>query len=185
MTTRKTDWVDWIKTLLIAILMFILIRMFIAIPIIVEGPSMLPTLENGERLIVDKLTLTFEKPERFDIVVFHATSNKDYIKRVIGLPGEAIEYRDDILYVDGKPIEESFLDEVKSGLSPDDKYTTDFSLVEIPNGQLTVPEDHLFVLGDNRNNSTDSRHLGFIPLDEVTGIARLTYWPVNDIEIYY
>ncbi|KAB8138718.1 signal peptidase I [Gracilibacillus oryzae] len=183
MSAKKSDWIDWLKTIIITVIVIVLIRMFIAVPIVVEGPSMLPTLENNDRLIVDKISLVFKDPERFDVVTFHATEKKDYIKRVIGLPGDNIEYRDDQLYVNGELVEEPYLQEAKQKLDPNATYTTDFTLEDIPGGSITVPDGHVFVLGDNRKNSTDSRHLGFIPLEQIVGIARLSYWPVTNIGI--
>ncbi|SER05904.1 signal peptidase I [Gracilibacillus ureilyticus] len=183
MATKRSDWIDWIKTIIITVIVIVLIRMFIAVPIVVEGPSMLPTLEDNDRLIVDKISLVFQDPQRFDVVVFHATEKKDFIKRVIGLPGETIEYRDDQLFVNGEYVEEPYLQEVKRNLDPEATYTVDFTLEDIPGGTMTVPDGHVFVLGDNRKNSTDSRHLGFIPLEQVTGISRLSYWPVKNIGI--
>src|SRR5690625_878602 len=109
MTSKKRGWTDWLKIIIIILLVILFIRMFTFNPLIVEGPSMQPTLVNNDRIIVDKISLLFGKPDRFDIVVFHTTSKKNYIKRVIGLPGETIEYRDDQLYVNDTPIEEPFI----------------------------------------------------------------------------
>ncbi|PWU68888.1 MULTISPECIES: signal peptidase I [Gracilibacillus] len=184
MASKKNDWVEWIKILLVAVVIIVFVRMFIAVPIVVEGPSMLPTLENGDRLIVEKLSVTFNQIERFDVVVFHATMKKDYIKRVIGLPGDKIEYRNDQLYVNDQPVDEPFLAEVKSQLEENTTYTTDFSLEEdIKGNKEVVPEGHVFVLGDNRTNSTDSRQLGYIPMDDIVGVAKLTYWPIDKISL--
>ncbi|UOQ47896.1 signal peptidase I [Gracilibacillus caseinilyticus] len=178
MKEKKKDWVDWLKTIIITVLIVIFIRIFIAVPIVVDGPSMLPTLENNDRLIVNKFSLLIGEPDRFDVVVFHATAKRDYIKRVIGLPGDKITYKDDQLYVNGNAVEEPFIDEQIA--KDESKYTTNFSLEDIPGNIETVPEGHVFVLGDNRPNSTDSRHLGVIPIDDIVGIASWTYWPLNE-----
>ncbi|MGP4040318.1 signal peptidase I [Gracilibacillus sp. D59] len=179
MADKKVDWVDWIKTIVITGLIVILFRMFIAVPIVVEGPSMLPNLEDNDRIIVNKISLMFGAPDRFDVVVFHATAKKDYIKRVIGLPGDSIIYKDDQLYINGQPVKEPFIDEEIA--NDQSNYTANFSLKDIPGNAEEVPEGHVFVLGDNRPNSTDSRHLGFIPMDQLVGIASVTYWPVDKI----
>ncbi|MGN8645018.1 signal peptidase I [Gracilibacillus sp. HCP3S3_G5_1] len=180
MAEKKIDWVDWIKTIVITALIVILFRMFIAVPIIVEGPSMLPSLEDKDRIIVNKASLLFGEPDRFDVIVFHATAKKDYIKRVIGLPGDSVVYQDDQLYINGQPVEEPFIHtEIENNQS---NYTTNFSLQDIPGNDEVVPEGHVFVLGDNRPNSTDSRHLGFIPMDQIVGIAAVTYWPIDKID---
>lgn len=184
MTSKKRGWTDWLKIIIIILLVILFIRMFTFNPLIVEGPSMQPTLVNNDRIIVDKISLIFGKPDRFDIVVFHTTSKKNYIKRVIGLPGETIEYRDDQLYVNDTPIEEPFIANNIDNMPENAKYTTNFSLSEdIAGGYDKVPEGHVFVLGDNRPNSTDSRHLGFIPIDQITGIARFVYWPLEDFGV--
>ena len=111
MTTAKDKneiW-EWIKALFIAIILAFIIRIFLFTPIVVEGSSMEPTLQDQERMIVTKIG----EPKRFDIVVFHASESKDYIKRVIGLPGDRIEYIDDTLYINGTPYDEPYLDEFK------------------------------------------------------------------------
>ncbi|GAA0298913.1 signal peptidase I [Gracilibacillus halotolerans] len=181
MTSKKRSWTDWLKLIIILLLILLIVRMFTFNPLIVEGPSMQPTLMNDDRIIVDKISLLFKEPERFDIVVFHTTSRKNYIKRIIGLPGETIEYKDDILYVNNKQVDEPFITSVKDQLPLNARYTTNFTLLEdIPGGYNKVPDGHVFVLGDNRPNSTDSRRLGYIPTNQITGIARFTYWPLNE-----
>ena len=88
---------------------------------------MMPTLEDGDRMIVNKIGYTIGKPDRFDIVVFHAPEQKDYIKRIIGLPGDEVEYRDDILYINGEAFEEPYLDQYKAEVA-DSPLTEDFTL---------------------------------------------------------
>ena len=94
----KSETFEWIKAIVIALILAILIRSFLFAPIIVKGESMFPTLQNSEQMIVNKIGYTFSKPERFDIIVFHANEEQDYIKRIIGLPGDHIEYIDDENY---------------------------------------------------------------------------------------
>ena len=91
----KSEIFEWIKALAIAIVLAAIIRYFLFAPILVDGLSMTPTLHDGNRMVVNKIAYKIGEPERFDIVVFHATEEKDYIKRVIGLPGDKIEYKDD------------------------------------------------------------------------------------------
>ena len=110
--TKNESW-EWIKALLIAFALAALIRVFLFTPIVVDGISMMPTLEDGDRMIVNKIGYTIGKPDRFDIVVFHAPEQKDYIKRIIGLPGDTVEYREDILYINGEPLEEPYLNQVQ------------------------------------------------------------------------
>ncbi|MDT2048354.1 signal peptidase I [Bacillus sp. 1780r2a1] len=171
--------VAWGKSILIAVAIVFLVRNFVFVPIIVDGASMMPTLESEERMIVNKLGGV----DRFDIVVFHVTKNKDYIKRVIGLPGDHIEYKDDTLYINGKAYEEPYLDEYKKGLLGQ-PLTEDFKLEEYT-GETVVPNGQLFVMGDNRRNSLDSRSpmLGTVPYDQVVGKAELAYWPLEKLEV--
>lgn len=180
MVKTKSETFEWIKAIVIALILAILIRTFLFAPIIVKGESMVPTLQNSEQMIVNKIGYVFSEPKRFDIVVFHANEEQDYIKRVIGLPGDHIEYIDDTLYINGKPYEEDYLDPLKEQL--DTKLTYDFTLEELTN-ESTVPEGYLFVMGDNRQYSLDSRDLGFISMDEVVGKANIVYWPISAIRI--
>ncbi|HHY73054.1 MAG TPA: signal peptidase I [Bacillus bacterium] len=170
----KNEIWEWIKTIGTPIILFLIINTFFFTPVVVDGASMMPTLEDHDRIILSKI----EEPKRFDIVVFHATEEKDYIKRVIGLPGDQIEYKNDTLYINGQVFEENYLDGTKTEQSLN-RYggllTTDFS--------VTVPEGCLFVMGDNRRNSQDSRHIGAIPMGKVVGVSKIIFWPIKDIEI--
>jgi signal peptidase I len=179
---KKNETWEWVKALLIAFGLAAIIRVFLFTPIVVDGVSMMPTLENGDRMIVNKIGYTISEPHRFDIVVFHAPEEKDYIKRVIGLPGDEVEYRDDILYINGKPFEEPYLDQYKAEVV-DSPLTGDFTLEETPVGSITVPADHVFVMGDNRRKSKDSRHIGAVAIDEIIGSTKIVFWPVKDFGI--
>jgi len=167
--TKNETW-EWMKALLIAFGLAAIIRIFLFTPIVVDGVSMMPTLEDGDRMIVNKIGYTIGNPHRFDIVVFHAPEQKDYIKRVIGLPGDEVAYQDDILYINGEPFEEPYLDEYKAELT-DSPLTEDFTLEEKIQDQV-IPEGHIFVLGDNRRKSKDSRHIGVVSVDEIIGSTK-------------
>lgn len=179
MAKNKNELWEWIKALIIAVLLAALIRYFLFAPIVVDGLSMMPTLHDQDRMIVNKFSYKIGEPDRFDIVVFHAPENKDYIKRVIGLPGDTIEYRNDTLYVNGKAYDEPYLEEYKNQVI-DGPLTDPFTLEE-KIGRETVPEGHIFVMGDNRRFSKDSRHIGAVPIEEVLGKTNFIYWPVEDI----
>lgn len=179
MTKKKNELLEWIKALTIAVLLAAIIRYFFFAPIVVDGFSMMPTLHTQDRMIVNKFSYKIGEPKRFDIVVFHATSDRDYIKRVIGLPGDTVEYEDDTLIINGKEYSEPYLEEYKNQLI-DGPLTEPFNLESII-GQPTVPEGHIFVMGDNRRQSKDSRHIGTVPIDEVMGKTSLVYWPISDI----
>jgi signal peptidase I len=181
MTKKKNEVWEWLKAIVIAVLLAGGIRYFVFAPIIVDGHSMMPTLHDHDRMIVNKLSYKIGQPKRFDIIVFHAEEDKDYIKRVIGLPGDRIEYKNDTLYVNGKAYKEPYLDEYKKQVI-DGPLTEPFTLEEIT-GKETVPEGHLFVMGDNRRYSKDSRHIGFIPMDKVVGKTNIVYWPLSDMRI--
>lgn len=179
----KSEGLEWIKALLIAFGLAAIIRIFLFTPIVVDGISMMPTLEHGDRMIVNKIGYTIGEPKRFDIVVFHAPEQKDYIKRVIGLPGDTVEYRDDVLYINGKPQEEPYLDQYKKEIQ-EGTLTEDFTLHD--NFQMegdTVPENHVFVMGDNRRKSKDSRHIGPVPIEEIIGSTSIVFWPFKEIGI--
>ena len=140
----------------------------------VSGSSMENTLHHGDNLIVDKLTYRFSKPKRYDIIVFPFRYEEKtyYIKRIIGLPGETIQIQDGVIWIDGEVLQESYGREVmkNAGLAAD---------------MITLGEDEYFVLGDNRNDSTDSRDpsVGVIHKDEIIGRAWLRIWPLDKIGV--
>jgi signal peptidase I len=177
MVKNRKEVFEWIKALFIAVVLAFVIRSFFLTPIVVEGASMNPTLQDQDRMIVTKIG----EPKRFDIVVFHATEDKDYIKRVIGLPGDRIEYKNDTLYVNGQAYEEPYLKQYKKNIL-DGTLTESFLLKDTAVGSETVPKGHLFVMGDNRRNSQDSRHIGAIPIEEVIGTTNIVIYPIKDIK---
>ena len=148
-------------------LLIIIIRTFIVTPIRVNGDSMNPTLKDGEIMILNKIGYSINGVERFDIVVVDYNGDK-LIKRVIGLPGETVEYKDDTLYINGKKIEENFK---KNGK------TNDYSIIET--GYKTIPKDKYFVVGDNRVNSADSRVIGLVDKDQILGKANFVLLPFS------
>src|SRR5690625_384407 len=179
---KKKEWIEWAKALLVALGLAFIVRMFLFAPIIIDGPSMLPTLHDRDQMIVNKYSYYFSDPERFDIVVFHAPLQKDFIKRVIGLPGEHVAVIDNVLYIDGDPVAQDFLRENDSDANTFDSVRNDFSLEEIPGNYDVIPEGHVLVLGDNRGNSTDSRMIGLISMDQIVGKTSLIYWPFDRIQ---
>ena len=181
MSSVKSESWEWLKAIFIALFLAFVIRYFLFAPIVVDGQSMMPTLQNSDRLIVNKIGYTIGKPDRFDIVVFHATAEKDYIKRVIGIPGDSIYYENDTLHINGEPVDEPYLYDYKQN-AYSLPFTGDFSLKDYT-GHDVVPEGHIFVLGDNRQHSKDSRHIGFIPYDRVVGSANVVFWPFSEIRI--
>ncbi|SFA99936.1 MULTISPECIES: signal peptidase I [unclassified Bacillus (in: firmicutes)] len=178
MTKKKNETFEWVKSILGALVIAFIIRSFIFTPIVVDGESMNPTLQDKDRMVVIKIG----EPKRFDIVVFHAPDGRDYIKRVIGLPGDSIEYKNDVLYINGKAYNEPYLEKYKKRLN-DETLTYSFTLKETAVGSDTVPKDSLFVMGDNRRDSKDSRDIGAIPIEKVIGTTNVVYYPIKEIKI--
>ncbi|QPC46325.1 signal peptidase I [Mangrovibacillus cuniculi] len=171
----------WLKALVIAVVVAFVVRYYLFTPILVEGTSMVPTLANGDRMIVNKWNDDTSTLKRFDIIVFHSPDGRDFIKRVIGLPGDTITFRDDELYINGEKINEPYLDQYKRDLG-EQQLTEDFTLFA-QTGLESVPEDTVFVMGDNRGNSIDSRHFGPVDVEEIIGQTNIIYWPMEDIKI--
>ena len=164
-----------LETIVPAVLIALLINLFLAQATRVYGQSMEPNLHTNQRLIVEKLTYNrfFRQhfglvgPQRGDVVVIKLNSqgNELLIKRIIGLPGDVVEIRDSQVFVNGHPLNEPYL----AGFTPG--YY----------GPIVVSPLHVFVLGDNRNFSNDSRNFGTVPLEDVVGRAWFSYWPVEEI----
>ena len=160
--------VELIEIVVIAFALSWFLRTFVVEARLVPTGSMLPTIQLQDRIIVDKFFFKrFDHIRPGDIIVFRpppsAHASEDFIKRVIGLPGDKVEIRNHVTYVNGQPLTEPYLL---------DRPRNDF-------GPVTVPKDSLFVMGDNRNNSDDSRDWGFLPEENVTGRALFRYWPLN------
>ncbi|MGX7131724.1 MULTISPECIES: signal peptidase I [Enterococcus] len=167
--------VFWVicKYAILAFMIAIVIRGFLLIPVPVEGNSMEKTLDQGDMVLVEKISPI----RRFDVVVFQLPSGTTYIKRVIGLPGDVIAYKQDQLYINGKPVDEPFLTKNRRSDSGDSSYTNDFSLQELT-GEVALGENSYFVLGDNRRVSKDSRSFGSIQNTDILGKARIVYYPL-------
>lgn len=176
---EKSDLWEWIKALVIAFLLAALIRFVLFTPIVVEGESMMPTLESGERMIVNRLNYKVGDIQRFDIVVFHAPEKKDYIKRVIGVPGDTLEYKNDQLYINDKKVNETYLQDYKNQIVDGGTLTEDFSLLDYT-GKKIIPKGYYFVMGDNRRNSKDSRHIGLVSEEKIVGKASVVFWPIEN-----
>ena len=146
---------------IVIIVVVVLLRTFIITPVRVNGPSMIPTLNDGDILLLEKYDTNFQ---RHDIIVLKYNGEK-LVKRVIGLPGETVEYKNNILYINGNKVNESFLT---------DK-TQDFTLKKL--GYDKIPDGYYFVVGDNRDNSLDSRFIGLIPKDTIEGKVVFRLFP--------
>src|SRR5579864_103323 len=159
-----------IETIVLTLLMFLVIR-FAVQNFNVEGPSMEPTLHNGELILVDKWSYLFRSPERGDIIVFVAPPNpgEDYVKRIIGIPGDRITVDDTKVYVDGVLLNETYVSPINQG--------NIFNYKPINN--VLIPAGMYFVLGDDRIRSSDSRDWGLVPRGNIIGRAALIYWPLQ------
>jgi signal peptidase I len=163
---RQTNYqrllIDLIETIVLAVILFIAINVVTA-RIRVDGSSMEPTLQNGEFILVNKLAFKFGTPTMGEVIVFHypRDPNQEYIKRVIGVPGNTVVISEGQVFVDDKLIQEPYI-----AASP--SYGPQ---------HWVVPPGSLFVLGDNRNNSSDSHTWGMVPLEYVVGKAMIVYWP--------
>ncbi len=203
MSVKKPLWREWLESLIIIALLAVVIRSFVVAPFKIPSSSMVPTLEIGDYLFVLRYSYGFRIPltdiqlapspaRRGDVVVFDFPEDrsKDYIKRIVGVPGDKISYDKNMLFINGKPMplkeqgkrayylsdgsvdmsvqfEERLFDVSHSVL------LKDFS---IKDGEWTVPAGHFFVLGDNRNNSRDSRFWGFVPQEYLVGKAAIIWW---------
>ena len=206
MNPKLKETLEWIYCILIALILALLVRYYIATPTIVKQPSMYPTLEQDQRLILNRLArTTHEELKRGDIVTFEApsmtyipryeadldnpvakyenepeglfskfvyyvleTNKTSYIKRVIGLPGEHVEIKDGKVYINGEELDEPYLQEDVVTESLDGAFT-----------DIIVPEGTVFLMGDNRPQSTDCRRFGCIPLEKIESKVWIRFWPLN------
>lgn len=200
---KKYSWREWLESLLVVALIAIIIRSFIVAPFKIPSSSMVPTLAIGDYIFVERyaygLRIPFtdyqffpKAPERGDVVVFDypMDRSKDYIKRIIGLPGDEIRYEKNKLYINGKEMPLEYQGRYTYFLSDGSVDVSELyreQLIEkehdvlrkkesIKDGVWKVPEGHYFVLGDNRNNSRDSRFWGVVPQSYLVGRAAIIWW---------
>ena len=162
---------DWMVVIAVALLVAFVVRTFVIAHFVVEGESMYSTLDTNDRVFVNKMSYRLHDPNRGDVVVLHqvtGASERDLIKRVIGLPGEKVEVRNCTVLIDGRVLNEPYLD--PAVVTPTD-CVGDYVL----DGE--VPDDHVFVMGDNRGGSQDSRVIGPISEDDLVGRAFVVFWP--------
>ena len=157
--------VDVLETLILSVVLFVGINA-ISARIRVDGDSMEPSLHNGEFVVVNRLGYRFGMPQHGDVIVFHFPRDpeQEYIKRVIGLPGDQIRVADGKVYLNDQPLDEPYIYARPA-------YT----------GSWVVPDNQIFVLGDNRNASSDSHNWGMVPLEYVIGKAIFIYWPIQEL----
>lgn len=169
--------VEVVETLVLTLIIFLVIQNFVAQPYQVQQQSMEQTLEPGQYVLVDKLTPRWDAYNRGDVVVFNPPESwteerTPFIKRVIGLPGDTVEIRDDgVVYVNDRPLDEGYVFSVTGGTLASDQ------------SRWTIADGQLFVLGDHRDKSADSRVFGPIDTSAVIGRAFLRYWPIETLGI--
>lgn len=158
-----------LQTLVLALVFYFLIDSFFP-RVRVENISMKPTLQPGELLLVNKLAYRLGQPHHGDVIVFHYPANpqEDYIKRLIGLPGDEIRVEGGVVYINGQAMQEPYI------ASP-----------PAYDGNWLIPDGSFFVLGDNRNQSSDSHSWGFVPIENVVGKALVVYWPLDQAKTLY
>ncbi|MBD3109517.1 signal peptidase I [Bacillus sp. AGMB 02131] len=169
---------SWLKAIVLAVVIAIIVRSFIFSSYTVEGQSMEPTLFSNEKMIVNKMDFIYSF-KHGDIIIIEGLEDEIfYVKRLIGLPGDTIEMNSDILYVNGKEVKEAYLEENKQHAHEQGSlFTGNF-------GPITVPEGEYFVLGDNRLNSTDSRNgLGLISEERIVGTSEFIFYPLSEIRV--
>ncbi|MEC1178576.1 signal peptidase I [Metasolibacillus meyeri] len=181
---EKSEVVSWIKTIVFAVILAVGIRVFLFTPVNVEGASMMPTFEDEEKVIVNIIGPTLLDYKRFDVIVFKAPNDENFIKRIIGLPGDRIEYRDDELFINGEKFDEPYLTSNREALVDSGNLTGNFTLQDAL-GEEVVPEGHYFVLGDNRRKSWDSRDIrvGFVAQEKILGTVPVVVWPLPNARI--
>lgn len=166
---------EFIEAIVFALAIFVVVYWFLAQPNQVRGQSMFPVFHDGEYIITDKVTFKTRKPERGEVVIFKSPQSAeiDFIKRIIGLPGDKVKIKSGKVYVNGQELEESnYLDS--------SVYTGAESFLS-ENQEIVVPDGKYFVLGDNRPNSSDSRDFGPIGMDTFIGRVFFRYWPIDKI----
>jgi len=182
----------WITELIVIVMVVLLIRAFVAQAYNIPSGSMKPTLLVGDFILVNKLVYRFSEPQRGDIVVFKypIDPNIDFIKRIVALPGEQVEVRNNQVFINGKPLplievgrgEENGVRKViyeevmPEGIKHKVQFYEDFPFSKRDFGPVVVPPNHYFVMGDNRDNSEDSRYWGFLPRENIVGKAFVIYF---------
>jgi len=189
----KGFFADNLPTVTVAILLAVGVRIFIAEPRYIPSSSMEPTLQIDDRLIIDKLSIRWQKPQRGEIIVFNPPNvevvpdaSKVYIKRVIGVPGDRISIADGKVFVNEQPLNEPYIAAPPTYTLPTQDDALCSNCFSPPNVQLknnrlyfTVPAGNYWVMGDNRNNSLDSHAWGFLPEENLVGRATFRYWPLD------
>ncbi|WP_322922737.1 signal peptidase I [Paenibacillus campi] len=180
---KKSEAKEWIKAIVVALVLVIIIRGFLFEPFIVDGPSMQPNFYTGERVIVNKILYDIRPPHPGEVIVLKVPSqNRDFIKRVIAVGGDTVKVEGDTVTVNGKVISEPY---IQAAIDQAHAQGHDYNINNFPTSQIPddkVPQGYVFVMGDNRSNSQDSRMIGYIPLSNIIGRADVIFWPLSKAE---
>ncbi len=168
---------SFLETVVVALVISIVLYIFIMTPHEVLGNSMYPTYKNGEYLMANKVTYRFKEPQRGDVIIFKYSNTQDFIKRIIGLPGDTVMLKDGQLYINGHILDESeYLD--------NSMYTNGGDFLKEGESK-EIPEGEYFVCGDNRTHSSDSRTFGSISKEDIKGKAWIVYFPFTQFRIVH
>ncbi|RIN25293.1 signal peptidase I [Staphylococcus succinus] len=178
----KKNITEWLVSIIVGIAIAWIVTTFMFTSYTVKGSSMAPTFQEDDKLIINKMSKSLNTVKRGDVIIFHATKNSDYIKRLIGKPGDTVESKKDKLYINGKYIKEPYLKLNKQNKMT--KYLTkDFDVADTKysDGKKVIPKGKYLVLGDNRFISNDSRRtLGLLSTDKVVGKVALRWLPLSN-----
>ena len=182
----KKELKEWLIAIIIAELLLFLVNTFLIKSYTVSGLSMYPTLNNKDKVIVSKISKSLNHLDSGDVIVFHENKKNDFIKRLIGKPGDQIEYKNDRLYINKHYIKEPYLTYNKKMNDSGDNLTENFNVSDIKGSKnkMTIPKDKYLVLGDNRANSIDSRssEVGLVSEKQIVGKVILRFWPFNNMK---
>lgn len=177
----KKEILEWIIAIGVALIIVGLVQKFLFTSYTVSGESMHPTFEDRDKVMVSRISKTLNHINSGDVVIFHATKKEDYIKRLIGKPGDTVEYKKDQLYLNNKKVSEPYLNYNKKHKVG--KYLTEnfkSKTLKGAHGEMKIPKNKYLVLGDNRQNSIDSRYdVGLVDKDQLVGKVIFRYWPLN------
>ncbi|MGK9288774.1 signal peptidase I [Staphylococcus warneri] len=186
----KKEIMEWVIAIAVALALVFLIGKFVGQPYTIKGDSMDPTLKDGERVVVNIMGYKIGDVKKGNVIVFHANKKDDYVKRVIGVPGDKVQYKKDQLYINGKKQDEPYLNynEKRKQIEYIEYITGTFQVKDLANANPksnVIPKGKYLVLGDNREVSKDSRSFGLIDKDQIVGKVSFRFWPLNEFKFNF
>ena len=183
----KKEIMEWVIAIVVALALVFLIGKFVGQPYTIKGDSMDPTLKDGERVVVNIMGYKIGDVKKGNVIVFHANKKDDYVKRVIGVPGDKVQYKKDQLYINGKKQDEPYLN-YNEKRKQVEYITGTFQVKDLANANSksnVIPKGKYLVLGDNREVSKDSRSFGLIDKDQIVGKVSFRFWPLNEFKFNF